>query len=140
LRTFRQHIENQLVTLFGVEMPSAPSALGHYFVSNAGRVDATGFGAGVRTAIANRFHGSIEYSVTRAATASPDNPAFLLLFAPSAVGPEPTRIHDVSTSLETDVPETATRVVVLCRVSNAFARPVSTTVAQTAVLDSRFDV
>ena len=140
LRTFRQHIENQLVTLFGVEMPGAPSALGHYFVGNAGSVDATGFGAGMHTAIAGRFHGSIEYSVTRAVTASPDNPAFLLLFAPSAVGPEPTRIHDVSTSLEADVPETATRVVVLYRVSNAFARPVSTTVAQTACLDSRFDV
>jgi hypothetical protein len=59
LRTFRQHVENQLVTLFGVEMPGAP-ALGHYFVSNAGRVDASGFGAGIRTAIAGRVHGSIE--------------------------------------------------------------------------------
>ena len=140
LRTFRQHVENQLVTLFGVEMPGAPSALGHYFVSNAGRVDANGFGAGVRAAIASRVHGSIEYSVTRARTASPDNPAFLLLFAPSAVGAEPTRIHDVATTIETEVPETSTRVVVLYRVSNAFARPISKTVAQTACLDSRFDV
>jgi len=140
LRTFRQHVENQLVTLFGVEMPGAPSALGHYFVSNAGPVDATGFGAGIRTAIASRVHGSIEYSVTRARTASLDNPAFLLFFAPSAVGAEPTRIHDVSTSIETEVPETSTRVIVLYRVSNAFARPLSTTVAQTACLDSRFDV
>jgi hypothetical protein len=140
LRTFRQHVENQLVTLFGLEMPGAPSALGHYFVSNAGRVDATGFGAGVRAALASRFHGSIEYSVTRARSASPDNPAFLLMFAPSAAGAEPTRIHDVSTSIETEVPETSTRVVVLYRVSNAFARPRSTTVAQTACLDARFDV
>jgi len=140
LRTFRQHVENQLVTLFGVEMPGASSALGHYFVANGGRVDATGFGAGIRTAIASRVHGSIEYSVTRARTASLDNPAFLLFFAPSAVGAEPTRIHDVSTSIETEVPETSTRVVVLYRVSNAFARPISTTVAQTACLDSRFDV
>jgi hypothetical protein len=139
LRTFRQHVENQLVTLFGVEMPGAP-ALGHYFVSNAGRVDASGFGAGIRAAIASRVHGSIEYSVTRARSASPDNPAFLLLFAPSVVGAEPTRIHDLATSIETEVPETSTRVVVLYRVSNAFARPINTTVAQTACLDSRFDV
>ena len=38
------------------------------------------------------------------------------------------------------MPETSTRVVVLYRVSNAFARPMKTTVAQTPSLDSRFDV
>ena len=32
------------------------------------------------------------------------------------------RIHDVSTSIEANVPETATRVLVLYRVSNGFAR------------------
>jgi outer membrane receptor protein involved in Fe transport len=140
LRTFRQHVENQLVTLFGVDTPTAPSALGHYLVSNVGGVDAAGFGAGVRAAIASRFHGSIEYSLTRARVGSPDDPGFLLLFAPAAVGAEPGRIHDVSTSIETQLPETATRIVVLYRISNAFARPMKTTVAQTAALDSRFDV
>jgi hypothetical protein len=140
LRTFRQHVENQLVTLFGVNTPDAPSALGHYFVGNVGGVDATGFGAGVRSAIASRFHGSIEYSLTRARVSSPDNPGFLLLFAPDAIGAEAGQIHDVATSIETEVPETSTRVVVLYRVSNAFARPMKTTVAQTPSLDSRFDV
>jgi len=140
LRTFRQHVENQLVTLFGVNTPGAPSALGHYFVSNVGGVDATGFSAGVRAAIASRFHGSVEYSMTRASVSSPDNPGFLLLFAPSAVGAEPGQIHDVATSIETEVPETSTRIVVLYRVSNAFARPLKATVAQTPSLDSRFDV
>ena len=140
LRTFRQHVENQLVTLFGVNMPGAPSALGHYFVSNVGGVDATGFSAGVRAAIASRFHGSVDYSLTRASVSSPDSPGFLLLFAPSAVGTEPGQIHDVATSIETEVPETSTRVVVLYRVSSAFARPLKTTVSQTPSLDSRFDV
>jgi hypothetical protein len=140
VRTFRQHVENQLATLFGVDMPGAPSALGHYFVSNVGGVDATGFGAGVRAAISGRFHGSVEYSLTRASVSSPDNPGFLMLFAPSAVGAEPGQIHDLATSIETEVPETATRIVVLYRVGNAFARPVKNTVAQTPSLDSRFDV
>jgi hypothetical protein len=47
-------------------------------------------------------------------------------------------IHDVATSLETDVPETATRVIVLCRVSNGFARRDLT--AERPAIDSRFDV
>ena len=140
VRTFRQHVENQLLTLFGVNTPNAPSALGHYFVSNVGGVDAAGFGAGVRAAIASRFHGSIEYSLTRARVSSPDNPGFVLLFAPDAVGAEPGHIHDVSTSIETQLPETSTRIVVLYRVSNAFARPAKTAVSQAAAVDSRFDV
>jgi hypothetical protein len=140
LRAFHQQVENQLITLFGVSAPGAPSSAGHYFVNNAGSADATGFGAGVRAAIASRFHGSIEYSLTRARVGSPNSPGFLLLFAPSVVGAEPGQIHDVSTSMETEFPETSTRVVVLYRVSSGFARPVKTTVAQTPSLDARFDV
>jgi TonB-dependent receptor-like protein/carboxypeptidase family protein len=140
VRAFRQHVENQLVTLFGVNTPGAPSAVGHYFVDNAGLVDASGFAAGVRAALANRFHGSVEYSVTRARVGSPDSAGLLLLFAPSAVGAEPGHIHDVSTAIETEVPETATRVIVLYRVSNGFARPAKAAAAQAPALDSRFDV
>jgi hypothetical protein len=140
VRAFRQHVENQLVTLFGLNTPGAPSMVGHYFVDNAGPIDASGFAAGVRAAVANRFHGSVEYSITRATVGSPESAGYLLLFAPAAVGPGPGQIHDVSTSIETEVPETSTRVLVLYRVSNAFARPIKTNVAQAAALDSRFDV
>ena len=56
---------DQLVTMFGVESPAAPRAqLGHYFVGNTGDVDATGWGAGFRTTLASRVHGSVEYSQT----------------------------------------------------------------------------
>jgi hypothetical protein len=138
LRAFRQHVADQLVTLFGIDMPGAP-ALGHYFLSNAGNVDASGLSAGVRTAIASRVHGSVEYSLTRAHFNSTDNAGALLQFAPSAVRPDTERIHDLATSIETEVPETSTRVVVLYRVSNAFAHAAAST-QQTPALDSRFDV
>jgi hypothetical protein len=140
VRAFRQHVENQMVTLFGINTPGAPSTVGHYFVDNAGLVDATGFAAGVRTSLAHRFHGSVEYSLAHATVGSPDAAGYLLLFAPSAVSSEGGQIHDVSTSIEAEVPETATRVVVLYRVSNGFARPVRAHVAQEPGLDSRFDV
>ena len=50
VRAFRQHVDDQLVTMFGVE-PSACRApqLGHYLVGNAGDVDATGWSAAFRT-------------------------------------------------------------------------------------------
>ena len=66
LRAFRQHVADQLVTLFGMDLPGAPPALGHYFVGNTGDVNASGLSAGVRAAFAHRVHGSVEYSVTNA--------------------------------------------------------------------------
>jgi hypothetical protein len=139
LRAFHQHVDNQLMTLFGVNTPDVPSALGHYFMSNVGDVDATGLAAGVRAAIASRVHGSIEYSLTRASMPMSDGGDLLLLYAPNVVRSAGAHIHDLSTSLETEVPETATRVVVLYRVSNGFARP-SSTPNQAQSLDARFDV
>src|SRR5439155_17179152 len=76
------------------------------------------------------------------------NPAdgvdYLLVVAPSALRLESEHIHDVSTTVETEVPETATRVMVLYRISNGFARP-ATGSGQTGAsdrpgLDARFDV
>ena len=137
LRAFRQHVSDQIVTLFGANTPDAPSAVGHYFLGNVGEVDATGLSAGIRAAIAGRVHGAVEYSMTRARVTSPDL-GYMLLLEPSARPLDRERIHDVSTSIETEVPETSTRVVVLYRVSNAFARAASQ--GQGPWLDARFDV
>jgi hypothetical protein len=142
LRAFRQHVDDQLTTLFGINMSGTSSTIGHYFLTDIGGVDASGVTAGVRTVLANRIHGSIEYTLTRARLTAPDadNLAYLLVYAPSAVRPGAEQIHDVATSIETDVPETATRVIVLYRVSNAFAHAPLPAAAQTPSLDTRFDV
>jgi hypothetical protein len=123
-------------------MTGMPPAVGHYYVTNVGAVDASGVSAGVHTALASRVHGSVEYTLTQARlTASEsDNLAYLLVFAPSAVRPGVERIHDIATTIEADVPETSTRVVVLYRMSNAFAHPAVPTGGQTPSIDTRFDV
>ena len=139
VRAFRQHVADQLVTLFGIDGPGAPAAIGHYFLGNTGDVSASGMSAGIRAAFASRVHGSIEYSLTNAHVNIPGDIAYMLLVAPSAVRAEPERIHDVSTAIDTVVPETSTRVVVLYRISNAFAHGPSGT-SQAPTLDSRFDV
>jgi hypothetical protein len=140
LRAFRQHVSDQLVTLFGFDVPGAPAArLGHYLIGNTGDVDASGVSAGVRAAIAEHFHGSVEYTVTRARWMTGDDALYALVLAPSTVRVGPERIHDVSTSLETEVPETSTRVLVLYRVSNGFAAAASPG-AYRPMFDTRFDV
>jgi len=141
LRAFRQHVDDQLVTIFGAEIPGQPaSKLGHYVVGNMGDVDANGCAAAFRTVIANRLRGSIEYTTSMAETTSAPHVGYLLLVAPVTAGPMRERLHDLATSLETEVPETATRVLVLYRVGNGYARAAGTPDANLPGIDSRFDV
>ena len=141
VRAFQQHVNDQIVTVFGVDPPDAPSTIGNYLLGNVGDVDATGVTAGVRAAIAGRFHGGDRIlGDARAGGLDPQTSAYLLLFAPSARCASTTsKSRTSATSIETEVPETSTRVIVLYRVSNAFA-PVRCAAARAAAVDARFDV
>ena len=142
LRAFRQHVDDQLVTLFGAEIPGQPAAkLGHYFVGNIGDVDATRLRAGAAdrdrqslprlgrvldVARRNRRRDGIGYLVAGRPVRAPDRCS--------------ERIHDVATSLETEVPETSTRVLVLYRVEQRVRAPGRIPDAALPALDRRFDV
>ena len=136
LRAFQQYIADQLVTMFGVDVPGLPPAnLGHYFVGNYGDVDARGMAAGFRT-VAGRVRGSVDYSMTRAQWKSGDDLNYWLLRMPGTPA-RPDHLQSLSTSIQTEVPETSTRVVVLYRISNAIARQGT---QNDRTIDSRFDV
>ncbi len=137
-RAYRQHVEDQLVTLFGAELPDRQVGdIGHYFVGGAGDVDVSGWAAGLRTTIADRVTGSVEYSVSSADWVRGDDIGYLLVLAPSVERPGSERVHDVSARIETEMPETDTRLLVLYRLSDGFSRGDSGT---TPAFDSRFDV
>jgi hypothetical protein len=142
IRAYRQSVVDQLVTMFGADFPSGSAAnLGHYLVGNAGDIDAIGGTAEFRTAIADRFRGSVAYSLARTSPASTSNRGYLVFLAPSMLRADGERVHDVSTRLEADVPETSTRVLVLYRASTGFAHPaLPGTDAEGPGIDSRFDV
>ncbi len=135
---FRQQVENQLITAFGLDLPGVPSAqLGHYVVGNAGDTYVTGGTAALRTsALGGRVNGSMAYSLSNAQLTPDASLRYLVLVTP-AVRQDGRRIHDVSTTISADVPETATRVLVVLRASNGFAEPAE---ARRAAFDSRFDV
>ena len=136
IRAFRQHVDDQLVTIFGMESSTARTQLGHYLVGNAGDVDATGWSAGFRTALMSRVHSSVEYSVTNALWSGTRDGAYLLVLAPAVVRPARDQVHDLSTAIETNVPETSTRILVVCRLSNVAPSAGSDRTS----FDSRFDV
>jgi hypothetical protein len=84
-----------------------------------------------------KFRGSVDYSVTRTHWLSRGDMASIAMWAPAAIRPQHEEIHDVTTSLETEVPHTATRVFVLYKVNTSFARGDDPTRPS---FDYRFDV
>jgi hypothetical protein len=139
IRGFRQAVNDQLVTVFGVENPKYPGAkLGHYVVGNAGDAEASGATVTLRSAIAGRVQGSIAYTAASAQVMSGNDLGYVIVVAPNAGSALSSQLHDVSTAIETEVPETSTRVVVLYRLGNGYAHPSRTGERQSGV-DSRFD-
>ncbi len=137
---FIQQVSNQLVTVFGGELPGQPTAkLGHYMVGNGGDVALRGYTAEFRALIASRVHGSVEYSFANGRI-MPSGNSYLMLLAPLTVGLEPRSFHDVTARLDAQVPETATRVVVVYRFSNGFIAPAAAPAGQAPLLGRRFDV
>lgn len=140
IRAFRQHIDDQLVTVFGgSRFGQAAANVGHYLVGNAGDIDVTGCSAEFRAVIASRVHGSVEYSIAQGRILSAGDD-YLMFLAPVARGLASQMVQDVAARVETEVPETATRVMVVYRVSNGFAQPASASPDRSAAVGGRFDV
>jgi hypothetical protein len=120
LRTFYQRTEDQVATLFGLGLAPSVGDLDHYSVSSAGDFVARGWTVSISRVVARRVRGSIDYTVTTAEWGPSPDGAALAEFAPSAnrVGDE--RHHDLTTSVQTDIPVTDTRVFVLYRINTAF--------------------
>ena len=137
VRRFYQSVDDQLVTLFGLEIPQGPRSVGHYYVASAGAFDADGWAVRVSTLSTGRVRGSLEYSRTSAHWSTPGDAAAINTWAPSTVRKKNDELHDVTTSIETDIPETSTRVFVVCKVNTGYTRGFD---ALGPGLDSRFDV
>ena len=140
VRAFEQQIDNQTVTVFGLRHDdSAAAVLGHYYVGAAGNANVRGVGVTFTHSLFENVRGSVDYSLSHAdwqARATPVEYAVLTRWVPSTVRNDE-RIHDVTTSLQAEVPMTATRVVVLYKLNTAFA---SGSRAQGPGFDARFDL
>ncbi|MPY88753.1 MAG: hypothetical protein GEU99_12595 [Luteitalea sp.] len=122
VRRFEQAIDNQLVSLFNAADAGEPvdADLGHYRVANAGNLTTAGWGFSVARPVAGRVRGELEYSVAAAEWESVGDKALLLVWAPDAVRVGHERIHDVTATVATDVPQTQTNVVAVYKINSAF--------------------
>jgi hypothetical protein len=139
LRRFYQDVDDQLVTLFGMNLPESPRSEGHYYVASAGAVEADGWAFRLSSPDNRRVKAAVDYSITHARwQGSRGDADEIAPWAPAAVRPATESLHDVTTSVETNIPETATRVFVLYRINTGYTR--SDTELTRPGLDSRFDV
>jgi len=137
MHRYEQRVDDQLVTLFGLPLNGGPESPGHYFVASAGGLDADGWGFRLSSAPARRVRGSVDYSITHATWMSRGDMAAIAAWAPMAIRPQREDIHDVTTSFETELPQTSTRVFMLYKLNSAFARGEDPTRPS---FDYRFDV
>lgn len=140
VRAFRQQVNDQLVTLFGVSLPdTAGTNLGHYYVGNAGDVDAVGWGVSVSRTVAEGIHASVDYTQADAEWLRPSaGTASVALVAPSVIRRQFEQLRDLTTSVESTLPGVNTRVFVIYKINSGFTR--SDAVALRPQPGSRFDV
>jgi hypothetical protein len=123
VRGFTQHVNDQLVEVFGVNMPGRPETpLGHYFVGTAGDINARGWGVSMIQEVAGYVRGTLEYTVTTAYWLPSSNVAYPGAprgLRPASMGSSE-NVYDLQTSIEATVPQTATRIYAKYRVNTAF--------------------
>ena len=140
VRAFHQQIDDQLVTIFGADVHEFPgSTLGHYVVGTVGDAEASGGTLSIRSSLGSRVRGSVAYTGATGRMTPGRGLRYIYVLSPSTIRHGSERLHDVTSSIEADVPETSTKVFLLYRLGNGFARPGGSGDAQSR-LDSRFDV
>jgi outer membrane receptor protein involved in Fe transport len=137
VRRFFQEVDDQLATVFGMSLDDGPRSVGHYYVANAGALNADGWGMRVSSPPGRRVRASLDYSMTRTRWVERGDTGDIARFAPAALRPDTEDIHDLTTALETDITETSTRVYVLYKLNSAFGRPEP---GQPTGMDGRFDL
>ena len=133
-----QAVDDQLVTMFGLQLPGGPQSVGHYYVGNAGSLEADGWEVRFVTPEAGPVQGAITYSRTQTRWVSRGNLPALAEIAPAAIRPDQEDLHDLTSSIRAEIAETATRIVVLYKLNSGFVR--SNTALDRPGLDGRFDV
>ncbi len=139
IRGFRQEVEDQIATLFGVALPgTAAASIGHYYVGSGGDFVARGWGLGISRQMVDGLRASIDYTQADAdwQRVSPDR-AQLVAVAGSTVRTGSERTHDITISIESRIPVTATQFLAVYKLNTGFATATSSSNGR---LGARFGV
>jgi hypothetical protein len=120
VRAFRQRVDEQVVTLFGLAVADA-NGVGHYHVGSAGDFEARGFTVSASRAVGDGVRASVDYTQfgSRWQGRSPDAAALELLAR--SVLRKDERLHDLTASIESIVAPSATRLFIMYKLNTGFA-------------------
>ena len=135
VRRFRQSIDDQVATLFGVEVEGD---VDHYLVATAGDVAIDGWSVGISGALSPHVRGQVNYSLGQAAWTHEPASEALVRAAGSTMRDSRESIHDLTTAITGSFPSTATQVSFVYRMSSAFSQ--TGAVSRLPGFDGRFDV
>ena len=135
LRRFRQSVDNQVATLFGLD---SASSVGHYYVATPGGVETQGWVVHVSGHLTRRVSGVVDYTVSQAEWTMGAESTAIATVVPSVVRGFRERQHDVTTSINATIPETSTKVAMAYRMNTAFSS--SNAAIGVPLLSGRFDV
>ena len=134
VRWFHESTRNQMATIFGL---SDRGAVGHYFVATPGDVRLEGVAVRLSGQFTSRVKASMDYSLSRARWEYGREAGAILQRMPSALRPSTERLHDLTSTLEASIPETATNLSVAYRLNSAFTQEGTDGIAP--IFDGRFD-
>jgi hypothetical protein len=121
VRVFRQRVDDQLVTLFGALPGSPVLGVSHYYVTSAGDLGARGWGVSVSRTVADRLRASLDYTHVDSTWDGPLPAERALSLLPVMIRRgERERFHDVTTTVDSTLPGTDTRVFVMYKVNSRF--------------------
>jgi hypothetical protein len=138
VRAFRQRVEDQVVTLFGVARADVPAGIGHYQVGSAGDFDATGWSVSVSRVVNDHVRAAVDYTQANTEWRRWSSDRDALSTVAASVLRRDDRIHDVTASVESVVTPTATRLFVVYKLNAAF--DAAHAVASVPGTNTRFDV
>jgi hypothetical protein len=120
VRAFQQRTSDQIATIFGLgPLQRSPAERGHYYVASAGDVLVRGWGVSLSRTVTEGVRGTVDYRVATAEWDPSADEVLLALALPAVSRRAAERLHDVTASIETQIPQTATRVFALYRITAA---------------------
>jgi hypothetical protein len=122
VRAFRQDVEDQMVTMFGLALPDSARGIGHYRVGSAGDFTASGWGVSLSRGLAEGIRASLDYTQSSTQWSGYSSDALNISKLASVAMRSNERMHDVTATFDSVVAPSATRVFVIYKLNSTFAR------------------
>src|SRR5688572_13570942 len=136
VRAFRQRVDDQVVTLFGLSVAESRSGVGHYHVGSAGDFEARGWSVSASRSVSDGIRASVDYTQFDAEWLAGSSHVEALAALAGSVLRRNERVHDMTASVESVISPSSTRFFVLYKVNTG----VAATNEASALRNGRFNV